>query len=66
MDMIAENAKIDFSQVDFVSQCLKVLANPDRLKILCVLVDGEMMSWYGSRALAGLGYLRTLRKMIEG
>ena len=42
MDMIAENAKIDFSQVDFVSQCLKVLANPDRLKILCVLVDGEM------------------------
>ena len=42
MDMIAENAKIDFSQVDFVSQCLKVLANPDRLKILFVLVDGEM------------------------
>ena len=42
MDMISENAKIDFSQVDFVSQCLKVLANPDRLKILCVLVDGEM------------------------
>lgn len=25
------------------------------------LVDGEMMSWYGSRALAGLDYLRTLR-----
>jgi ABC-type Fe3+-hydroxamate transport system substrate-binding protein len=24
------------------------------------LVDGEMMSWYGSRALAGLSYLRTL------
>ena len=24
------------------------------------LVDGEMMSWYGSRALAGLGYLRQL------
>ena len=24
------------------------------------LVDGEMMSWYGSRALAGLGYLRKL------
>ena len=42
MDMIAANAKIDFSQVDFVSQCLKVLANPDRLKILCILVDGEM------------------------
>jgi ABC-type Fe3+-hydroxamate transport system substrate-binding protein len=25
------------------------------------LVDGEMMSWYGSRAIAGLAYLRTLR-----
>lgn len=24
------------------------------------LVDGEMMSWYGSRAIAGLRYLRTL------
>lgn len=24
------------------------------------LVDGEMMSWYGSRAIAGLGYLRQL------
>ena len=24
------------------------------------LVDGEMMSWYGSRSLAGLGYLRAL------
>jgi len=25
-----------------------------------LLVDGEMMSWYGSRAIAGLRYLRTL------
>jgi ABC-type Fe3+-hydroxamate transport system substrate-binding protein len=25
------------------------------------LIDGEMMSWYGTRALAGLDYLRTLR-----
>ena len=24
------------------------------------IVDGEMLSWYGSRAIAGLGYLRTL------
>jgi ABC-type Fe3+-hydroxamate transport system substrate-binding protein len=30
------------------------------------LVDGEMMSWYGSRALAGLRYLRTVRDMVEG
>jgi len=26
------------------------------------LVDGEMMSWYGSRAIAGLRYLRELRR----
>jgi hypothetical protein len=24
-------------------------------------VDGEMMSWYGSRAIAGLRYLHSLR-----
>lgn len=30
-----------------------------------MLVDGEMMSWYGSRAVAGLGYLRTLRTELE-
>lgn len=30
------------------------------------LVDGEMMSWYGTRALAGLRYLRQLRAMVEG
>lgn len=34
--------KIDFSKVDLVTDCLKVLSNPDRLKILCVLVDGEL------------------------
>jgi ABC-type Fe3+-hydroxamate transport system substrate-binding protein len=31
-----------------------------------LLVDGEMMSWYGSRALAGLRYLREVRAMVEG
>ena len=25
-----------------------------------LLVDGEMLSWYGSRAVAGLGYLKHL------
>jgi ABC-type Fe3+-hydroxamate transport system substrate-binding protein len=30
------------------------------------LADGEMMSWYGSRALEGLRYLRRLRAMVEG
>ena len=31
-----------------------------------LLVDGEMMSWYGSRALAGLRYLREVKTMLEG
>ncbi len=29
-----------------------------------LLVDGEMTSWYGSRAIAGLDYLRELRRSI--
>ena len=37
-----------------------------QLGIPVILVDGEMMSWYGSRALAGLRYLRELRAMVEG
>ena len=37
-----------------------------QLGIPVYLVDGEMMSWYGSRALAGLRYLRELRAMVEG
>lgn len=36
-----------------------------QLGIPVLLVDGEMMSWYGSRALDGLRYLRTLRGMLE-
>jgi ABC-type Fe3+-hydroxamate transport system substrate-binding protein len=37
-----------------------------QLGIPVLLVDGEMMSWYGSRALAGIDYLRTLRAQVEG
>jgi ABC-type Fe3+-hydroxamate transport system substrate-binding protein len=37
-----------------------------QIGIPVLLVDGEMMSWYGSRALEGLRYLRRLRKMLEG
>lgn len=33
---------INFSQVEFVSLQLKVLSNPDRLKILCVLLNGAL------------------------
>jgi ABC-type Fe3+-hydroxamate transport system substrate-binding protein len=37
-----------------------------QLGIPVVLVDGEMMSWYGSRALAGLRYLRALPALLDG
>ncbi|TXG01399.1 helical backbone metal receptor [Massilia arenae] len=37
-----------------------------QIGIPVLLVDGEMMSWYGSRALAGLRYLREVREMLEG
>ncbi|QJD98922.1 ABC transporter substrate-binding protein [Massilia forsythiae] len=37
-----------------------------QIGIPVLLVDGEMMSWYGSRALEGLRYLRRLRGMLEG
>nr|WP_314541272.1 helical backbone metal receptor [uncultured Massilia sp.] len=36
-----------------------------QLGIPVLLVDGEMMSWYGSRALEGVRYLRRLRGMLE-
>jgi ABC-type Fe3+-hydroxamate transport system substrate-binding protein len=36
-----------------------------QLGIPVFLVDGEMMSWYGSRAIAGLRYLQTLREMVK-
>jgi ABC-type Fe3+-hydroxamate transport system substrate-binding protein len=30
------------------------------------LIDGEMTSWYGPRAIAGMGYLSALRQRIDG
>lgn len=42
MNIAIDNLKIEFTQVDTVSNCLKVLSNPDRLKILCVLINGEL------------------------
>jgi hypothetical protein len=30
------------------------------------LIDGEMISWYGSRAIRGLDYLRELRAALDG
>lgn len=36
-----------------------------QIGIPVLLVDGEMMSWYGSRAVAGMRYLAELREMLE-
>ena len=33
----------------------------DQLNVPIDLIDGEMTSWYGSRAIRGLAYLRTFR-----
>jgi DNA-binding transcriptional ArsR family regulator len=35
-------AKIDFDQIDVVSDKLKILCNPDRLRILCVLNENHL------------------------
>jgi DNA-binding transcriptional ArsR family regulator len=40
--MASLTAPMDFAQVDLVSDRLKVLSNPDRLKILCVLIESEL------------------------
>lgn len=39
---MSNNFAFDFGKADYVAQQLKVLSNPDRLKILCVLKDGEI------------------------
>lgn len=33
-------------------------------KTRCALIDGEMTSWYGSRAIQGMEYLRNLRRSL--
>lgn len=33
-------------------------------KTRCALIDGEMTSWYGSRAIQGMDYLRNLRRSL--
>ena len=38
----------------------------DRLNVPVDLIDGEMTSWYGSRAIRGLAYLREFRARSEG
>lgn len=37
-----KDLEIDFQKLDTVTSYLKVLSNPDRLRVLCVLIDGEI------------------------
>ena len=39
---LSQNDKFNFSKVNTVTKTLKVLANPDRLKILCILIEKEL------------------------
>ncbi len=39
---MTEDFVFDFEKAEYVAQQLKILSNPDRLKILCVLKDGEI------------------------
>ena len=36
------NFSIDLNKINSVAYRLKILSNPDRLKILCILKDGEI------------------------
>ena len=42
MQMLQPDIHVDFNKSDVMSEKLKVLSNPDRLKVLCVLIDGEL------------------------
>ena len=42
VQMLQPDINVDFNKSDVMSEKLKVLSNPDRLKVLCVLIDGEL------------------------
>jgi ABC-type Fe3+-hydroxamate transport system substrate-binding protein len=46
--------------------CVEVLdALPERSRTRVALIDGSMTSWYGSRAIPGLTYLREFRQSLN-
>jgi ABC-type Fe3+-hydroxamate transport system substrate-binding protein len=46
--------------------CVEVLdAMPERSRTRVALIDGAMTSWYGSRAIPGLSYLREFRQSLN-
>lgn len=42
MENLNNQLSMSFDQVDLVANSLKILSNPDRLKILCVLIEHEL------------------------
>jgi ABC-type Fe3+-hydroxamate transport system substrate-binding protein len=55
--VLLSNEPYSFTQADADALALQI-GKP------VLLVDGEMLSWYGSRALAGLRYLGSLRELM--
>lgn len=41
MQLLQTDIHVDFQKSDIMADRLKVLSNPDRLKVLCVLIEGE-------------------------
>ena len=47
--------------------CVEILDMlPPGARTRVALIDGAMTSWYGSRAIQGLAYLRQFRQQLEG
>lgn len=42
VQMLQPDIHVDFNKSDLMADRLKVLSNPDRLKVLCVLIEGEL------------------------
>ena len=40
--MLQPDIHVDFNKSDLMAERLKVLSNPDRLKVLCILIEGEL------------------------
>lgn len=47
------------------SHCRELAADPRLAGRPVLLIDGEMTSWYGSRAIDGLRYLRAFRRELD-
>ena len=58
--------RVLLSSEPFIFRQQHVAELRSRLNVPINLIDGEMTSWYGSRAILGLAYLRTFRTAHSG